>query len=250
MPQGPPTSHGPPPASPHAPTHGSPLSARLRAGTRELHAEAERTGIMGRLLRGSVDRGEYAALLRSLLEIYEGLEEGIDRNRDHPEVAPIRWPPLYRAAALRRDLGVLLGPGGAGRVSPAVEAERYREHLEALSGGAHPGLLAAHAYARYLGDLHGGRVLGRRVAALAGGATAFHRFPDEVEADPAGWREAIRRGLDALPLPGTLPDAVEEEARDAFRRHIRLFRELDAAGEPAARQAPASPAPGSPSETA
>lgn len=205
---------------------------------------------MGRLLRGKVDRDEYTALLRSLLEIYEGLEEGLDRNRDHPEVTPVRWPPLYRAAALRRDLEVLLGPGGAGRVSPAAEAERYREHLQALSAGAHPGLLAAHAYARYLGDLHGGRVLGRRVAAVAGEATAFHRFPDAVEADPAGWREAIRAGLDALPLSGSLAEAVEEEARDAFRKHIRLFRELDADSDPASPQPPASPAPGSPSETA
>jgi heme oxygenase len=43
-----------------------PLAAALRAGTAELHGEAERAGTMRDLLRGRVARSGYCALLRNL----------------------------------------------------------------------------------------------------------------------------------------------------------------------------------------
>jgi heme oxygenase (biliverdin-producing, ferredoxin) len=188
---------------------------------------------MGLLLRGALDRPRYVGLLRSLLEIYRALEAGLDRHRFHPAVHPVRWPALYRTAALRQDLAELVGAAWETVVPPAAAALRYSEHLRTLASGDRPWLLAAHAYTRYLGDLHGGRVLGRIVAELLAGAPgkgepglAFYRFPEAVEGDAAGWRDRIRRGLDALPLGDPGVDSVVEEARDAFRRHIELFEEL------------------------
>lgn len=214
---------------------------------------------MDLLLREALDLPRYVELLRALLEIYGALEEGLDRHRLHSGVSPVRWPELYRSGALRQDLQALAGERGGDRVPVAEAALRYGEHLRRLAAGDRPWLLAGHAYARYLGDLHGGRVLGRIVAGMLPApresappalppALAFYRFPGAVERDPARWRERIREGLDALPGANAGDDVVApvlEEARDAFRRHIELFEELET-GVPGQGGTPDEGVPGDP----
>lgn len=218
---------------------------------------------MDLLLREALDLPRYVELLRALLEIYGALEEGLDRHRNHSGVSPVRWPELYRSGALRQDLEALAGDRGGDRVPVADAALRYGEHLRGLAAGERPWLLAGHAYARYLGDLHGGRVLGRIVAGMLPApresgppALAFYRFPDAVERDPARWRERIREGLDALPGANAGAEVVApvlEEARDAFRRHIELFEELERGvprrGGPPDEGAPWDPRPHSGGES-
>lgn len=186
---------------------------------------------MARLLDGTLDLPGYVALLRALHEIYLGLERGLDLHQRHPAVTPVRWPLLYRTGALRQDLRFLAGPDWEEELPPTPAAVRYGAHLARLARGHRPWLLGAHAYVRYLGDLHGGRILAGKVASLVGGGkgaggTAFHHFPPEVEAAPARWRSTIREGLEALPLTPDQAEGVVAEARSAFRRHVAIFREL------------------------
>lgn len=221
------------------------LSGRLRQETQALHTEAERSGIMVPLLRGRLPLPGYVRLLESLLVVYETLEEGLDRHALHPALAPIRMPELYRSDALRQDIRVLR-EGDTPSPLPG-SALRYRERLQVLAGGE-PHRLAAHAWVRYLGDLSGGRMVGRIVARGLGlegsGApgTRFYHFPDEV--DPPIWKERFRGALDRLPLTPEEGDALVEEARGAFRLHVALFSELgDALAPPGPTGSAPDPAP-------
>lgn len=202
------------------------LAARLKDETRQLHTLAERSGVMADLLHGRLGLNGYCELLRNLRAIYAALEAGLDQ---HPP-APRLWrPELRRLAALERDLGWLHpAPWRADEpLTPAAAA--YVTRLQALAQ-AEPTQLLAHAYLRYLGDLHGGQMLARLVRQRFGlegtEGTAFYAFgePEQVEA----LKRDFRAGLDALDLTEQQADAFVAEACEAFRLHQRLFEELQA----------------------
>ena len=206
----------------------TPLSSLLRTETRELHVQAERSGAMGALLRGRLPLEGYGAMVAALYEIYDALEEGLERHGAHPAIAALRLPGLARRAALTSDLAVLRRLGMA-PLEATAEARRYAEHLRELAQ-RDPVLLVAHAWLRYLGDLNGGRVLERVVRERIGvpeGAMAFYRFP--AIADPTAAAMAWRAALDGIACDEALRQRLVDEAADGFRRHIAMFEELGAA---------------------
>jgi heme oxygenase len=214
-----------------APT-ASGLAARLKAETRSLHTLAERSGVMADLMRGQLSLARYCALLRNLQAIYAALEAGLD---DHPADTRLWRPELRRLPALEQDLDGLHA-GDWRNVAPLVPAaQAYVERLRQLA--AHePGLLLAHAYLRYLGDLHGGQVLARLIrrqfglpADDSGAGTAFYAFGDADRVEQL--KHDFREGLDALALPPAAADAFVAEACAAFRLHQQLFDELQAPAE-------------------
>jgi heme oxygenase len=187
---------------------------------------AERSGIMPRLLAGHVDRRVYCGLLRNLHALYETLECALERHAGSPLVAPVRFPALFRAAALTADLRHLCGAGWEAKpLAGAMDA--YVARIEAIAL-ERPELLAAHAYVRYMGDLNGGQILRGVVTdalALKGDlGTAFYSFG---ALDPAAAGMRFREALDALPVDEEGAAAIVAEANDAFARHMRLFEELD-----------------------
>lgn len=229
------------------PTMTQPLAQRLRDETRPLHTRSERAGLMPALLRGTLPRPAYAALLRHLLALYEPLEAALARHAGHPWLAG--WPldALCRRAALADDLALLTVPvtdasaaGGAAPAPlvPALQAMRAR--ITELAGAPVPGLLLAHAYVRYLGDLSGGQIVARQVRAAYGLApgegTRFYDFgpPEAAAALLARCRQAL---AETCPSP-TDSDALVAEACWSFERHAELFEQLTtdapANGPPAA----------------
>lgn len=199
---------------------GVPLSVRLPRATRELHARAERAGVMRRLLEGRLERARYVRFLASLHAIYDALEAALAEDRVRA-VAPM--PALRRAEALRRDLEDYgSDPRSA---QPERAAVDYASRLAQLAR-EDPALVAAHAYVRYLGDLSGGQILRniveRRLAPGPGRGVAFYNFGGEDDVDRA--KASIRDALDALPAASH--DAVVAEARGAFVRHVDLFEAL------------------------
>jgi heme oxygenase len=188
------------------------LSQQLRSATKALHTQAERAGLMPRLLRGELPLERYVLLLRQLLAIYEALESAL-RQPGAPEFDP----GMARAAALRADIAWLAPQGPADPLThPARE---YVARLQTLP----PVQLAAHAYVRYLGDLAGGQVLARivgRAYGLQQEGLAFYRF----EADAPTLVLGLREVLDAL--PEAEQPAIVAEAQAAFGRHIDLFEAL------------------------
>lgn len=201
---------------------GLPLADRLKTATAELHRRAERSALMHALLAGRLPRESYLALMRNLLALYGELEAQL-----------LAWPAspfrvLDRRAAIESDLAQL-DPASGGR-PPARLASAMAEYLDRLRAHADgaPHRLAAHAYVRYLGDLHGGQVLRacvRRLFALQDDrGVGFYSFGDE--AATAELRADFRRRLASLSLSGPQADEVVAEARWAYEAHARLFDEL------------------------
>jgi heme oxygenase len=214
------------------------LAALLRAETKEAHTASERSGLMSRLLRGQIDRSAYALLLRSLYEIYAALETELAAHATHPVVAALYDRRLDRLWSLEQDLE-FLAPGAWRDLPIAPAAAAYAERLHALAGGD-PELLIAHAYVRYLGDVHGGQILGRivrKALALENNAgTSFYDF--SIVGDLHTFIGEYRARIDAVPVDAAGRQRIASEALDGFRRHIVLFEELAAMAPPALGQVP------------
>ncbi|HYF72032.1 MAG TPA: biliverdin-producing heme oxygenase, partial [Nocardioides sp.] len=89
------------------------------------------------------------------------------------------------------------------------------------------GLLVAHHYTRYLGDLSGGQAIGRildRSFGLGGRGVAFYAFPQIPRPKP--YKDAYRVRLDALGLSADQRDLVVAEVKEAFRLNQALVAEL------------------------
>ncbi|MES2974261.1 MAG: biliverdin-producing heme oxygenase [Pseudomonadota bacterium] len=206
------------------------LAARLRAETAGLHAQAEQTPFMAALTGGRLDRRACCLMLRSLVPVYRELEGGLALNASHPSVAPVRFPALLRMPALQLDLQVLHGPLWEEELAVMPAGLDYARRLSSISQSG-PGLLAAHAYVRYLGDLSGGQMLRgitTRSLGLApgGGGTAFYEFGPPAEVAALG--QALRAGLNAIAPDAASADAdaIVAEAKWSFEMHGLLFAEL------------------------
>lgn len=210
-----------------SPATGQPLPERLRLGTRDLHAQTERTGAMAALLAGQLLRPQYCAMLRNLHALYAALEDGLGRQPAGAAVLKLDADALHREAALAADLSLLHGPLWRSELALQPAARAYAARLHSLADQASPALVA-HVYVRYLGDLHGGQILKRQVARslkLAGDkGTRFYDFGDDTQV--LALRQRLRLALGSLALDAADADSVVAEARWAFLQHQQLFTEL------------------------
>lgn len=201
-----------------------PLSQLLRAGTRRAHRLVESMAFVRLFLRGVVEPASYRQLLLDLHCIYGHLEENLRLNADHPLVAPLILPALWRQPALTRDLAFF---ASTSPTAPSRAARRYGARLDWL-GAQRPELLVAHSYTRYLGDLSGGQIL-RRVAARAlqlddEQGLAFYDFPQIANVEL--FKQEYRARLDCLPLGGELAEELVTEAVTAFTLNGEVFSAL------------------------
>jgi heme oxygenase len=176
---------------------------------------------MADLLRGNLSRRQYTVWLLNLQAIYTALEGGLAHT---PTDAANDFTPLYRAHAIAKDIAFLAPTED---VTLCEATRRYVARLQDLSASGSR-LLLAHAYVRYLGDLHGGQLLRRCVArVLQSDGTQgldFYDFgsPERVAELIQGFRD----GLNALTLDATESEALAQEARLGFSLHIELFQQL------------------------
>jgi heme oxygenase len=211
------------------------LAARLKDATRDLHRQAERSGVMAELVQGRISREMYCLLLRNLQPIYAALEAGLDvHHHADPNVQRLWRPELRRLPALEQDLGYLhAGADWRGDLPVLGAAAEYAERLERLVR-TDPVLLIPHAYLRYLGDLHGGQILERivrRCFGLQGElGTGFYTFGGGDRQLLERLKRDFRTGLDTLALSPEQEDGVVEEACEGFGLHERLFDELQHGG--------------------
>ena len=203
------------------------LAERLRTETRELHTAAERSAFMAALMSGHMTRPAYCLLLSNLHAIYAALEPALERHATNPLIEPVFLPALWRTSALEHDLRALSGADWCEAPTPTPATTSYVARLRELDA-SQPGLLLAHAYVRYLGDLSGGQMLCRVVAkseTLAGAAAiAFYDFGDALAVRDLTQR--FRAGLQSVPVDERMASALVDEARLAFRLHQALFEEL------------------------
>jgi len=225
------------PADAPAPHDAAPagLVSRLRAATRDLHRDAERSGILREILRGRASRAGYALLLRNLHPVYVAMEMSLILHANAPGVRRIAMHDLQRRDALASDLCAIAGDDWETTLPLLPEASLYVLRV-ATHAARFPGTLVAHAYVRYLGDLSGGQVLKRLLAETPGigpDALSFYDFGEEADAEQqtASYLAAIDgAGRDFAPRM----DEVVEEAADAFRCNIAVseavFAAVSAAG--------------------
>ncbi|MDT0165495.1 biliverdin-producing heme oxygenase [Actinotalea sp. AC32] len=199
------------------------LADALRAGTREAHESAEGTPFVGDLLEARVPVSAYVDLLVQYRAVYAALEETGRALRDAGRCGGLADPALERSAAIELDLRALDGDDWRGRpVVPA--AAEHADRIRAV--GDRPGLWAAHAWTRYLGDLSGGQAI--RVAledrhGLGDDALHFYAF-DVGRVKP--YKDRYRALLDALPLTPDEVDAAVDEARRAFALTSATMRQV------------------------
>ncbi|GIF21986.1 heme oxygenase [Actinoplanes tereljensis] len=202
------------------------FAARLRKATMVEHREAETRSFISRLLAGSVPREGFAALTFQYLIVYRELEAAAESMRGNEIAAPFVDEALNRVPSLEADLAYLGGP-----VKATAAAERYADHLREHCHTS-PEHFIAHHYVRYLGDLSGGLLVGKKVAATygltgGGGGVSFYDF-DHIT-DPKSYKIAYRERLDALPLPEERLSVLIAEAQHAFSLNGAVFSELGAA---------------------
>ncbi|GAA0581204.1 biliverdin-producing heme oxygenase [Paractinoplanes ferrugineus] len=193
------------------------------------HREAETRSFISRLMAGAVPRAGFAALTAQYLIVYRELELAADTMRADPTAAPFADPALSRVPALTADLTHLYGPGFPQRIPVTSAAQRYADRLREYCHSS-PEHFIAHHYVRYLGDLSGGLMVGRKVAATYGlrdGGVAFYAF-DQI-GDPRAYKAAYRERLDRLSLAEEQLAALVEEAQLAFGLNGAVFQELDSA---------------------
>jgi heme oxygenase len=202
------------------------LRARLKVDTRDLHRQAQHSGIMRSLLLGRIGRASYCTLLRNLHEIYAGLEMALESHHEHPWLEPILFRALFRLGHIESDLGYLHGSGWSQDIAIKPAAAAYRARLDQLSA-SNPGLLVAHAYVRYLSDLTDGQIVHQLIAErlrLSDPGTRFYRFGSTEDVDLLVAQ--FRTGLDAIPADPSEVDAIVAEAQQALRRHVELYEQL------------------------
>lgn len=204
------------------------LSEQIKKVTKDSHVRAENTELMLSFQRGRVSLPQYKLLLCSLYEIYQALEEEMDRNSDHPGVAPIYFPAeLARLKAIEKDLEYFYGQDWREKIVVPAATKRYCHRLRQI-GKENPEFLVAHAYTRYLGDLSGGQILGRiaqkSMGLKSGEGLSFFAFPGV--SSPNLFKQLYRSRMNSIELTEEERNGVLEEAVRAFEFNIQVFDDL------------------------
>ncbi|XP_071395248.1 heme oxygenase-like [Centroberyx affinis] len=204
------------------------LSEQIKTVTKESHVRAENTELMLSYQRGQVTLPQYKLLLCSLYEIYQALEEELDRNAEHPGVAPVYFPAeLARLETIEKDLEHFYGQDWREKIVVPAATKRYAHRLRQI-GKENPEFLVAHAYTRYLGDLSGGQVLGRitqkSLGLKSGEGLSFFSFPGV--SSPNLFKQLYRSRMNGIELTEEERNGVLEEAVRAFELNIQVFDDL------------------------
>jgi heme oxygenase len=204
------------------------LATKLREGTKKSHTMAENTGFVACFLKGTVEKTSYRNLVTNLYFVYSAMEEEMERQKDHPIVSQIYFPELNRKTALEQDLFYYYGSNWRDQVAPSPAAEEYIARIREVSNTA-PELLVGHSYTRYLGDLSGGQIL-KKIAQTAmnladGEGTAFYEF--KTIPDEKAFKAKYRQAMNDLPIDDAMAERIVDEANDAFKMNMNLFKELE-----------------------
>lgn len=207
-----------------AATGGPPFSLVLREATQQAHTDAESSPFIDRLMSGNGDREDVVRLAMQLHPIYDALERPRESDPIRERFAD---PRLRRLPALEEDLAYLLGEAWRDCLEPVPAAREYAAHIDAV-GHSTPAYVGHH-YTRYLGDLSGGRLIARRVAAHYGLAEGrpgllFYSFPEIAK--PKVFKDRYRLALDTAPWGAGERAAVVAEARRAFTMNQAVFAAL------------------------
>jgi heme oxygenase len=204
------------------------FSKRIRAGTAQAHRITESTQFVKSILRGAVDIESYRNMQTGLYVIYSAMEEELERHREHPLVRSVYFSALARCEALEQDLAFLWGEGWRKHLKITPARRQYLDRIRWV-GENDPGLLVAHSYTRYMGDLSGGQVVERvvRRSLKIEGEEGFRFFHFDGIPEAKEFKNGYRRRLDSLPISRSQADAIIDEANRVFALNREIFEELE-----------------------
>ncbi|XP_037546468.1 heme oxygenase 2-like [Nematolebias whitei] len=210
------------------------LSEMLAEGTKEAHDRAENCQFVKDFLRGHIKKELFKRGTAALYFVYLAMEEEMEKNKDHPHVAPLYFPAdLYRREALAQDLEYLYGDDWESQISLSAGTKLYVDRIHEV-GLKDPVLLAAHSYTRYMGDLSGGQIL-KKVAQRAlklpstGEGLNFYQF-EEIHSHK-DFKQLYRSRLNELELDMETKQRIVDESNKAFGFNVTVFSELEEIGK-------------------
>lgn len=204
------------------------LADNLRNSTRSCHIQAERSGVIHKILQGNASHEAYISFLRNLLPVYQQLKQELERHRQISFIDKVADPNLFRSSAIISDLFALSGHEVLQRFPILPAAARYAERI-ALVSDTHPSGLIAHAYTRYLGDLNGGLIIIRllsRSMQLTPECLTFYAYPG---IDLESFKSIYRERFDLAGVDIVDTSLVLDEAVLAFELNIALSEAVDMA---------------------
>uniref|UniRef100_A0A3Q2YHU4 heme oxygenase (biliverdin-producing) n=1 Tax=Hippocampus comes TaxID=109280 RepID=A0A3Q2YHU4_HIPCM len=218
----------------------SDLSEMLAEGTKEAHDRAENCQFVKDFLRGHIPRELFKRGTAALYFVYLAMEEEIEKNKDHPQVAPIYFPAeLHRCEALARDLEYFYGAEWQIQISLSACTKPYVDRIHNV-GAQDPALLVAHAYTRYMGDLSGGQILkkvAQRALKLPSSGEGLNFYQFEGIHGHSGFKRLYRSRMNEIELDTDTKRKIVEESNRAFGFNMMVFTELEEIGKKIPEQA-------------
>lgn len=210
------------------------LSEMLLAGTKEYHNQLDSSPMSTDFYRGVVKKEVFKKGIEALYFIYSAMEDELERNKDHPCVAPIYFPTeLYRREALSQDLLYFYGADWEKLISPSAATKLWVKRIREV-GKKDPGLLVAHCYVRYIGDLSGGHLLNnvaKKVLRLpqTGEGLRFYQF-DGITSHTA-FKQLYRSKLNEVGVELETKKSIVDEAIKAYKYALQIVAELEGVGK-------------------
>ncbi|XP_032419145.1 heme oxygenase 2a [Xiphophorus hellerii] len=209
------------------------LSEMLAEGTKESHDRAENCQFVKDFLRGRIIRDVFKRGTVALYFVYSAMEEEIEKNKDHPHIAPIYFPvELHRCEALARDLEYFYGADWESQISLSAGTKPYVNRIHEV-GEADPVLLVAHSYTRYMGDLSGGQILkkvAQRALKLPASGEGLNFYQFEGITSHRGFKQLYRSRMNELELDLEAKQRIVNESNRAFGFNMMVFSELEEIG--------------------
>lgn len=205
------------------------LADQMKSATQTLHTQAENRAFIEKLISKKISKVAYIQYLANLKCIYEALDSQMLNLKDDKRFSSIVIPELFRASKIIEDLKSF----NAENVAPSLDAKNHADRINQIAMHS-PHSLIGHAYARYLGDLHGGRILGMAAAAMWGeGSSNLYSYEElitkpEYNFDSLGkfathhYRVLINQ---LLLTPGEIKEVVEEAVK-AFELSDEMLKNL------------------------
>jgi heme oxygenase len=199
------------------------FSALLRSSTVRAHGTASSSRIVSEMLSGRLERERFAKLTMQYHAVYSVLEQAAETMKANPIAGALVRPELARTAALEADLAFLAGPDWRNTLPVIDETARYCERLGEVAF-TWPGGFVAHHYVRYMGDLSGGAIISKKVAAALGldrQGIEFYLFDGIPDAD--SFKNGYRATLDLMPFDTAEREKVVNEALKAYELNTAVL---------------------------
>jgi heme oxygenase (biliverdin-producing, ferredoxin) len=186
------------------------LSSELKESTSAYHVKAEKHPWVRMLMKKELTLTAYYQYLSRLLPVYQALENAlidapVDLAFDNR---------LMRTTKIKQDLDYLRH---LGMNTISLEDGAYGAYMKTLPNKPWPSLVG-HVYARYFGDMQGGRFIKNILKAhyhIEDEGLNFYDFNTFYDAYPEGIG-MLRSTIDALNLSNTERSDVIKSAKKAF----------------------------------